>query len=371
MIGLNAITSCAYRVDRVKKGGEGESFGVMATRPTSLDLFAATTGDTLVSWQHFGRMMTKAPGRYNTSLGRGHRDVPVNVAWLASTFLAGVIGDPKNAAVEVPRYGDLRLSSSWEEARQAIQEGNALNFLAPNHTTVNRFPLYTPVLPSDGGKIGVFFDDIISDINYVAHRWSSEHHSSIDQGYEAEISLGIHPWVKVSVPHKRDKSDTGVQWWLQRVYTAPLTSSNDVTSRTRHSPIQRRAVITGKHITMLARLWADTLKRLDVLAPGSEPLPVDGGQDQTKQSASLRKLKTNSGKKTKAAEAPPPTAFDNPGPPASSRAFQQLHKSDYTLSLSPRARAGMLDATESLQEGCPSTTTSEHFRYVEAERIAC
>ena len=343
----------------------------MATRPTSLDLFAATTGDTLVSWQHFGRMMTKAPGRYNTSLGRGHRDVAVNVVWLASTFLAGVIGDPKNAAIEVPRYGDLRLSSNWGEARQTVQEGNALNFLAPSHTTVSNFPLYTPALPSDDGKVGVFFDDLISEINYVAHKWNSEHHSSIDQGYEAEISLGAHPWVKVSVPKKQDKDDKGVQWWLQRVYTVPLTSSSDTTSKNRHSPIQRRAVITGKHITMLARLWADTLKRLDVLAPGSEPPPVDGGQDQTKQSTSLRKLKTNSGKKTKAAEAPPPAAFDKLSSPADPRASQHACNPDRTLSLSPRARAGVLDAVEDPRVGYPSTAISESFRHVRVERIAC
>ncbi len=341
----------------------------MATRPTSLELFAATTLSTVVPWQHASRMMTKAPGRYNTSLGRGSRDAQVNVDWLGSSWLSGVIGDPKNASVEVPRYGDLPLFDTRIEARQIVREGNALDFHAPNRTTISDFPLYASILPSDGGKTGTFFDDFVSEINYVAHRWNSDHHQKIHRTYAAELSLGHYPSVKVSVLLKQDEQDSSTQWWIQRSYARPHNEESEVLLYDTLAPIQRSVAIVGKHITMLAMLWADTLKRLDVLDPNSELPPVDGGQSQTTQSTSPQKTKASGGKKTKAVRAPPPTAFDNLGPPASPRASQQLYRPDYTLSLSPRARAGMLDAIESLQEGHSPTATPEHPQY--AERIAC
>lgn len=285
----------------------------------------------------------------------------MNMYWLGAVFLAGVVGDPKNAAVEVPRFGDLPLSNMWEETQRVTQEGNSLNFFVPSSTVITKHPSHAPLLPSDGGKTGHFFDDVLSEVNYIAHRWNSDHHKNIDLGYEAELNLGPNPWVRVSVRYKQDGDGVDIQRWVRRLYAPPSPSIGSASLNDRLSPIQRRAVITGKHITMLAMLWADTLKHLDVIAPGSEPPPVDGDQDQTKQSANPQK--------TKAAGAPPPTASDKLGSPANSRASQHLCRPGHTLSFSPKARAGVLDAIESLQEGDPSNATSEHSRHV--ERIAC
>lgn len=334
----------------------------MATRPFALRHYAHGTGNPLAFWEHHARMMTKAPGLYCTAIGRGRSDVQVPLHWLASTFLSGVIDDPKNAAVEVPRYGDLRLHSRRAETREVKREGNALNYYAPSHELIH-------VEPLDGIRptySTTFFEDFQSEIDVTGRNWNTEHHKLLHKNYVAEVNLGAHPSIHVSVEYERVGD---IARSLHLVYAAAFEQTEMQEINT-PAPIQRRVVITGRHITLLGMLWADTLEHTTVVKTDFEPPMAEGGSENVEQSTSLLKSKTGKGKTAKAVEAPPPTAFDNLGSPASSQAFQRLDRPDDTLSLSPRARAGMLDAVESLQGGHPSSpATLEHPNYV--KRIAC
>jgi len=327
----------------------------LVTRVPALKFIAASVGDSLVTWEHNARTLNAAPGQYDTALGRGLRHAHVNLHWLASTFLNGVIGDPKNAAIEVPRYGELQRSGSKLESREVTYEGNALNLSGRSFTASHEIPFDALSLPKDE----TFFDAFANDINLVAHQWNSERHKAIDGTYEAEINIGPSPFIKVSVKQSQDRA---VEWWLHHFYSTPSEGAKVIASGPL-MPIRRRVVITGKHITMLAALWADTLEHMNASGMNSEPLPADGG---------LGREKSARPKTTKTARAATPAVSQTKiGSPANpSQASQQTQHDSHTLSLSKEARvAAALDAQADLLRDRFLPANPELTRNVRSRKI--
>ena len=212
----------------------------MAMRVPALQHFATDTGESLVTWEHTARMMNPAPGKYSTALGRGIRQLEMKAEWLASTFLAGIINDPKNAAVKVPFYGDSRVSSSRIETREK-EHG------------LTRITVHNVLFEDGEDGIGeTFFEALLDEMLYISNHWNDNIHTRMHRSFRAEVHLSNNPRVEVSFLHetKGNKEE-----WIHRTY-APVTSLESAAKHPSEamSPIERIAVISGQHLTMLAML---------------------------------------------------------------------------------------------------------------------
>lgn len=239
----------------------------MATRGPSLEFLAESTGETRVTWEHHARMVNDAPGRFSTALGRGVRHMDMTAEWLLSTFLSGVIGDPKNAAVKVPLYGNLKLSQSRFEFRET-----QIELYQPRSLTLKRDKVL-------GGKFDIikeekdwnFFDALLDIVSVVSQHWNDETHKYIHHSFKAEIYLGGPALAKIS----RLTAMNGLEEsWTVHSYglTAPQiedAEAKDINSPAPIAPMQRVALITGYHITMLATLLKTTQ------AQAAPPLALD------------------------------------------------------------------------------------------------
>lgn len=337
----------------------------MVTRVPALNLIADALEQTFVATENLARQARNAPPPYNTSLGRGVRDGHVPVGWTWPIVLASAIGDAKNTATELPRYGELRLAACYFEDRETTVEGNTLNHLAPTNTKVRKFASF--ISPAREGE--TFSARVISDVDLLVRNWNDDEFCElIERSYEAVIDLGSRPSVQVSVICEQTG---GVSRWSRDEYR-PLAQQPEMPGISCRAPILRRAVITGRHLLILAALWRDTLQHTAASQPNSEPLPADGGQDHVEQSARPRKTKVVRGKTAKAVEAPPSTASDKLGSPANpQQAFQQSCSRDDTLSLSMGARgvAASLDAAADLRRGHQSTVNPELFQDVKPHDV--
>jgi len=244
-------------VDRIvaRLYGERESGGVessMATRGPALEFLAESTGETRVTWEHHARMVNDAPGRFSTALGRGVRHMDMTPEWLASTLLSGVIGDPKNAAVKVPLYGNLKLSQSRFEYRET-----QIEHYQPRSLSLKRDKVL-------GGKLGptaeqkdwTFFDALLDIVSFVSQHWNDEFHKYVHHSFKAEIYLGGPALAKIS----RLTAINGLEEsWVLDSYAlaAPRIESAEakkIDTSAPVAPMQHVALITGQHITMLATL---------------------------------------------------------------------------------------------------------------------
>ncbi len=212
----------------------------MAMRVPALQQFATTTDESLVTWEHTARMMHLAPGKYSTALGRGVRQLEMKAEWLASTFLAGVINDPKNAAVKVPFYGDSRVSSSRIETRE--KEHGLTRITVHN-------------VPFEDGEDGIgetFFEALLDEMLYISNHWNDDIHIRMHRSFRAELHLSNNPRAEVSFLHEIERNKEN---WIHRTY-APVTSLESTAKLPSEatSPIGRIAVISGQHLTLLAML---------------------------------------------------------------------------------------------------------------------
>lgn len=324
----------------------------MVTRVPALEVFADRTGDTFVHWEHFARMMADAPGCYSTKIGRGNRNAHLRESWLCSVFLAGVIGDPKNAATKVPLFGDLIAgapSAFFERVTYAWGNrpgDNSLLYLhGPSQRTIDERPLgRTP-----GERIsGNFFLALMSAVDEVAREPDTGRRMEMVSGLEIVLHLGGKPMVVWS-ELRQVKDD--LQSWLKYVY---LPADLDLqTDSEPLLPIGRTAIISGQHILLLASLWANSLQYIGEIEPNSDPSLVGGGEENNEKPAGS--------KTTKADGAPPPPTFAefNHGPPANQPAPKVQPQPHYMLSLSPREGRGAQGVTAGLQEGSPSTANQE------------
>ena len=224
----------------------------MTMRVPALQHLSAATGESLVAWEHTARMMNPAPGRYSTALGRGIRQADMTAEWLLSTFLAGAIGDPKNAAAKVPLFGDMQLVRERFETRETEYEDNAL-FSDSGERTVIMNIQYDPA----GDRIGeTLFDALLDEVQTIALFWNDESHKRIHRGFKAELHLGGHAFAKTSLLLKREGSKTT---WIHRTYAPSSQNHNqsdleEAVASEPPSPLQRIALITGQHLTLLAML---------------------------------------------------------------------------------------------------------------------
>ncbi len=228
----------------------------MATRGPALEFLAESTGETRVTWEHHARMVNDAPGRFSTALGRGVRHMDMTAEWLVSTLLSGVIGDPKNAAVKVPLYGNLKLSQSRFEFRET-----QIEYCQPLSLSLERNKV-------TGGKLGTtpeqkdwtFFDALLDIVNFVSQHWNDESHKYVHNSFKAEIYLGGPALANTSrVSGKNGPEET----WLHDSYAlaAPQVESvetKEIGASVPLAPMQHVALITGRHITMLATLLKTT-----------------------------------------------------------------------------------------------------------------
>jgi len=232
----------------------------MATRGPALEFLAEFTGESRVTWEHHARMVNDAPGRFSTALGRGVRHMDMTAEWLVSTLLSGVIGDPKNAAVKVPLYGNLKLIQSRFEIREA------------KIVSYQPLPIYVERNKIMGGTLGTkaehedwtFFDALLDVLNSVLQQWNDEFHKHVHYSFKAEIYLGGPALVKTSQLHcKKGRKET----WLVHSYAfaAPQAESAEtkkIDVPAPLAPMQHVALITGHHITMLARILGATEAQL-------------------------------------------------------------------------------------------------------------
>lgn len=242
----------------------------MVMRVPALQYFATATGESLVTWEHTARMMNGAPGRYSTALGRGIRQADMTAEWLLSTYVAGAIGDPKNAAAKVPLYGDMRLFRKRFETRETEYDGNALLM-----NTAERTVIMNMQYDAEEERVGeTFFDALLNEVKTNALFWNDEHHKRLHSGFKAELHLGGHAFAKTSLLCKREASK---ETWIHCTY-APVFQKVDGAELTTmaasepKSPLERIVLITGQQLTLLAML----LKDQEQAAPS---LPLDDAAD--------------------------------------------------------------------------------------------
>ena len=254
----------------------------MTTRPEALKFMALVTTDTVVTVENHARSLTvpQVPAPFNTSLGRGNRHVHLKSDWLCSTFLAQVLNDPKNAAEQVPACANLRLWTTRFVERQETVYGNLLNALAPCLAT--NFETAAPSVKTWLG--GTLFELLRRLVETVAIDWDGPLHKDLRAGFELTVTLGSYPWAEMELFY--DHREDGSTRWIRTVY-APQNTDTDISLLT---PIRRQAVIQVKHVEMLARLYADTLKHESVLLAVTPfnlaPAPADADAG-TKNAGSL------------------------------------------------------------------------------------
>ncbi len=260
----------------------------MTTRVEGLEFMALVTGETFVTVENYARVMTapQVPAPYNTTLGRGNRYARLKAEWLCSTFLAQVLGDPKNAAERVPASGDARLYETRLVWRQTKVDGNALNFMAPR--TEIRFDKAAPSTEAWLG--GTVFETLIKLVTVVACDWNGPLHKDLHAGFKLTINTGKAFWAELELFYER--AADGGSWWISSKYAQErsLIEVDAALSPSSITPIQRQAVIGVEHIQMLAALYAGTLKHEGVLplAAPSDTAPAPAEADaETKNAGSL------------------------------------------------------------------------------------
>lgn len=228
----------------------------MATRGPSLEFLAESTGETRVTWEHHARMVNDAPGRFSTALGRGVRHMDMTAEWLVSTLLSGVIGDPKNAAVKVPLYGNLKLSQSRFEFRETQIEH------------YQQVPISIERSKVTGGKLGItaeqkdgtFFDALLDIVSFVLQHWNDESHKYVHRNFKAEVYLGGPALANISRLSGMNGSE---ETWILDSYAVATpqiesAEAKEIGASAPLAPMQRVGLITGQHITMLATLLKTT-----------------------------------------------------------------------------------------------------------------
>ena len=260
----------------------------MTTRVEGLEFMALVTGETFVTVENYARVMTavQVPAPYNTTLGRGRRYARLSVEWLCSTFLAQMLGDPKNAAERVPMCGDSHLYETRLIWRQTKVDGNLLDFTAPR-TEIS----FEKAAPSTEAWLGgTVFKTLVKLVTSVAYDWNGPLHKDLHAGFKLTISTGKVFWAELELLH--EKATDGGNWWISSRYAQERTPAEvaAVLSPSSITPIQRQAVIGVEHIQMLAALYAGTLKHESVLLPVTPfslaPAPA-GADAETKNAGSL------------------------------------------------------------------------------------
>lgn len=239
----------------------------MAMRVPALEFLAEYTGESRVTWEHNARMMNDAPGRYSTALGRGIRHMDMSAEWLVSTFLAGVIGDPKNAALKVPLYGDMQLSQERLEIRDTIYVRDPQS-LEVEETVLSR---NEPLSPGKKLIDTTFFDALLAQVKAVSQHWNDELHKRVHHGFKVEIHLDGPALAKSSLLWKKDGPK---EVYLLHSYAPSVLQSENAGSTKANAsaplePMQRVGLITGRHLTMLATLLRTTQ------AQAAPPLALD------------------------------------------------------------------------------------------------
>ncbi len=260
----------------------------MTTRVEGLESMALNTSETFVTVENYARVMTapQVPAPYNTTLGRGKRYARLQAEWLCSTFLAQLLGDPKNAAERVPVCGDSPLYETRLVWRQTKVDGNALDFSAP-WTQVS----FDKAAPSTEAWLGgTVFETLVKLVTTVAIDWNGPLHKDLHAGFKLTISTGKAFRAELELFHERDVD--GGTWWISSRYAQKRspTEVGKTPSLSSITPIQRQAVIEVEHIQMLAALYNRTLKyegSLPLAAPSNTaPAPADAGAE-TKNAGSL------------------------------------------------------------------------------------
>lgn len=237
----------------------------MATRVPGLQFIAERTGEALVTVENCSRVMTAAqvPTPYNTSIGRGIRQAHLSAEWLCSTFLALVLADPKNAPVQVPAIGNLRMRQTWSVNRRVTVRGNALDPAAPRLEE-----LFETGAPSPKAWLGeTVFDLLVKLTETLALDWGGPTHQDLLKRFSLTIKLGRTLSAEMEL---WDRDDNGEEWWIRSSYWRSDTLDYATT------PIARQAVVEVKHIEMLATMYADTLKHAGAIqAPPMQSLALD------------------------------------------------------------------------------------------------
>ena len=235
----------------------------MTTRPEGLKSMAMETGETLVSVTNHARSLTapEVPAPFNTTLGRGHRHARLNAQWLCSTFLAMVLDDPKNAARRVPACGNLPFGNTHSSERLERYEWDARD--------QSRFHKRTIVDYSGGTLAEVFgttlFEVLVNLVESVAENWDGPIHQLLRKEFTLTISLTEPVWAEMRMFVKHDGNEQ-----TTRIYTK---FGNRNTEPSSQAAVPRLAVIETRHIEMLAKLYAGTLRHEGALPP-SETAPA-------------------------------------------------------------------------------------------------
>ena len=246
----------------------------MATRDPGLQFIAEGTGEARVTVENCSRVMTVAqvPVPYNTSIGRGNRQAHLSAEWLCSTFLALVLADPKNAPVQVPAIGNLRMQQTLAVNWRRDTTANALNSVGPKQETT-----FTVGTPSLKGWLGeTVFDLLVNLTKTLAMDWGGPTHEALRKRFSLTIRLGLTLSAEMELWDYGD--DDGTEWWTRCSYGPPDTASRPLNYTT--MPITRQAVIETRHIQMLASIYADTLKHeAAAQAPAVQFLALDAVAD--------------------------------------------------------------------------------------------
>ena len=223
----------------------------MVMRVPALTTMAEATGKSPVAFHHHDRTLKTASPPYCTAMGRGHRAVHVPSRYTVPVFLAAVIDDPMNAAVKVPALGELRLSRITATRRQVIQESDGVSYSAPKIVQTEEIPGATiNALPDES-----FFDRLVSIVNGLAEGSTEEDIQLVRNGFEVTITHEPFFMAEMKVLYTKCED---AEWWLHYHYWP--TSTEPFVDTFPAAFIQRSAVINLSHMTMLAELYADTLR---------------------------------------------------------------------------------------------------------------
>ncbi len=252
----------------------------MATRVPGLRYIAEVTGESVVTVENCGRVMsaTQVPAPYNTRIGRGNRHAHLSVEWLCSTFLALVLADPKNAPARVPAIGNLRLGQTLAVNRQKDTAANALLAAAPKLDRTFTMDTSSPKEWLGKEWLGeTVFDLLVNLTKDLAVNRDGPTHQELRKKFALTIGLGSRLSAELEV-WDYDGND-GTEWSLCCSYDCPSDRRSPAPS-TSTVPIARNAVIELRHIQMLASMFADTLKHMAAIeAPLVQPLALDTAAD--------------------------------------------------------------------------------------------
>lgn len=250
----------------------------MVLRIPALQAIADHTGEGFVTLENHVRNLTKAPVPYSTALGRGNRDEHLSNKWLLSASFAVLVGDAKNAATKVPIFGDMRLVGTRFERRVEEIDGNKLNPYAPSRRTIDAVPANGLVAWAQNRSL---FEAIANLVDICARDWNGEIHQQVHNSFELTVRTSPKPWAEIVILHSIEK---GVTFWSRSTYL-PALVQDELPYERIPAPYRRLSAIDGPHITMLALLWADTLKHQEAGETKSKPPAADSGEDHAMKSA--------------------------------------------------------------------------------------